>query len=867
MADVVGTSGDDTLSGGAGADFVAGEAGNDALYGLAGDDYLEGGEDDDLLDGGADFDAAYYWYASGSVYVDLNIVDYQYTGQGWDQLISIEAVVGSDFDDELIGDGFYNVLWGNFGQDYLRGGGGGDVLYGGEDDDYLSGDAGDDYLDGEGGSDTAYYWNAAGPIQVNLTIVGAQNTGEGLDELVSIENILGSDFNDILTGDAGANTLWGNLGVDQLKGGGSGDTLYGGGGGDNLQGEAGDDWLYGEADNDTLLGGAGADRLDGGGGADQMTGGADNDTYFVDDAGDAVFETSTGGIDQVITSVSYTLTAGSYVETLRTYGSSSTAPINLTGNAFANTLVGNAAANRLNGGAGADTLWGHGGNDTFVVDNTGDKVVELAGGGLDTVEASVNHTLAAEVENLVLTGAANLAGTGNALANQITGNAGANKLTGGAGADTLIGLGGNDSYYVDSAADVVVEQAGGGVDQVFTRVSYTLAAGSEVEKLTTYGSSTTAVINLTGNALANTLVGNAAANRLDGGGGADILWGHAGNDTYVVDNAGDKVVESAGGGTDTVEASVDHTLADEVENLVLTGTANLAGTGNDLANQITGNAGANSLNGGAGADTMTGLGGDDSYYVDNAGDRVVEAAGGGVDAVYTRVSYALEAGSEVEKLTTYGSSTTAVIDLTGNGFANTLVGNAAANRLNGGGGADTMWGYAGNDTYVVDSVGDRVVEQANGGIDTVESSVNQTLSVHVENLVLTGTGGLTGTGNGLANVITGNGGGNRLSGAGGADTLTGGLGADVFVFALATDAGDVITDFNTAEDKLDVSALLDSVGYAGSDPFADGYLLASGTASGTDVLFDADGGGNGYVVLAQLTGVTPAQIGPEDWVL
>ena len=202
-------------------------------------------------------------------------------------------------------------------------------------------------------------------------------------------------------------------------------------------------------------------------------------------------------------------------------------------------------------------------------------MIENANEGIDTVYSTIDYSLTANVENLVLQGTASLQGYGNSLSNSLYGNSGNNILDGGAGADSMIGGAGNDFYVVDNALDVVTEAASEGTDAVQASVTYTLS--NNVENLTLTGS---ANINGTGNSLANAIAGNSGNNILDGGAGADAMSGGTGNDTYVVDNAGDTVTENAGGGTDVVQASVTYTLSNDVENLTLTGSADINGTGN-----------------------------------------------------------------------------------------------------------------------------------------------------------------------------------------------------------------------------------------------------------------------------------------------
>lgn len=369
----------------------------------------------------------------------------------------------------------------------------------------------------------------------------------------------------------------------------------------------------------------------------------------------------------------------------------------------------------LDGGLGADAMYGGAGNDTYVVDNAGDLVVENAGDGTDLVQSSVNvAALAANVENLALTGTAASA-TGNGLANVITGNASANTLKGAGGDDAITGGGGTDTVVMTGAkADYTVTLVSAGVYQITDNI----AGRDGTDTLTgitnvTYSDGTFAlnsppVINgtanadtLTGTAANETINGLGGADSIDGAGGTDTLVGGLGDDTYVVDTTTDTITEVAADGTDLVQSSVNVTsLAANVENLTLTGTAT-SGTGNELANIITGNANGNLLNGGIGIDSMAGGVGDDTYVVDRAGDRTIEAADQGIDLVNSAVSYVL--GANVENLKLTGALATVG---TGNALANTITGNSAANVITGGLGRDIMTGGGGADRFDFNAIGE-----------------------------------------------------------------------------------------------------------------------------------------------------------------
>ena len=523
--------------------------------------------------------------------------------------------------------------------------------------------------------------------------------------------------------------------------------------------------------DDTLIGNAANNVLDGGSGNDALNGGLGADT----------------------------LIGGAGNDTLNGDDGADT----LNGGAGDDTLNGGAGDDTLDGGIGNDKMAGGIGNDTYIVDSINDVVTENLNEGTDRVRSSITYTLGDNVENLELNGSASINGSGNALNNILFANAGNNTLDGKAGTDSV--------SYVYSGAAVVVD---------LSKTGAQATGGSGADTLVS-------IENLYGSQFNDTLSGNIGNNYINGNAGADQMSGGLGNDTYVVDNIGDKVQEAVNAGTDTVQSNISYILGDNLENLTLLGGAAINGTGNSLNNVMTGNsannildgaAGDDKLDGGAGADTLLGglgndtlMGGDgadkldgalgddvlnggagsdtliggegadtliggkdnDIYVIDNAGDQIQELINEGSDLVKSSITYTLN--SNLEHLTLTGTNS---INGTGNTANNILIGNEANNvldggagddSLDGGAGADTLIGGAGNDSYGVDNVSDVISENQNEGNDRVNASITYILGNNLENLQLLGSNNINGTGNTLANIIYANSGNNIIDGKEGID--------------------------------------------------------------------------------------------------
>ena len=569
---------------------------------------------------------------------------------------------------------------------------------------------------------------------------------------------------------------------------------------ENAYGGDGNDVFTGNAADNILWGGAGNDRLDGKAGNDTLTGGAGDDLfiYVAGYGADTIVDFSAAENDIIDLSGAHIAT---YAGLIACSVQTATGTVIVFGNGDTLTLEGTVRAD-LNTSyfifapayAPSDITL----SNSHVVD--GSRIGTVIG-SLAAIDANLGETLsysllddcgglfAIDGCNLVLVGG--LSGPasfdpvvrvtdsqGNVLeksfvitALDLDGLAAAAAVE---GAHSYQGGAGNDIYYVSNSADIVLEQAGNGIDFIYTLVSYALS--SNVEALVLMEGA--GAINGTGNSQNNTITGNSADNVIDGGAGADNLSGGAGNDSYVVDNAGDLVTEVTGEGIDTVRATVSYALADNVERLILDANAGaINGTGNALDNRIVGNASNNIIDGAAGSDTI-------DYSVATHG--IVVALSGAGEAV------GLDIGTD---------QLLGIENVIGGSGNDILSGNSAANLLDGGAGDDTLAGGAGDDTYYVDNAGDAVIENAGEGHDLIKTAISFILAANVEALVLAeGAGNINGIGNADDNLIIGNSGSNILDGKSGNDIMAGGAGDDVYYVDSLSDV--VVEDADSGNDVI-----------------------------------------------------------------
>lgn len=833
----------------------------------------------------------------------------------------IKMVLGTVGNDDIHGTIGVDSIDAGIGNDTLNGMSGNDMLYGGAGNDIFIGGDGDDVLYGGDGDDTASYSTAILGIVANLASITPQNTGiTGIDKFISIENLIGG------------------LGADFLGGSDIANLLDGGDSNDTLNGYSGNDSLWGGSGNDLLLGGLGDDVLNGGLGDDVIYGGAGIDTvsYSLETAG-------------IIANLKTSVATGGLIGTDLLYNIE-----NLSGGAGNDSLTGDNAHNKLSGGDGADTLDGGAGNDTLfggagndlLTAGIGDDVlsggsdddtldggtgsdwvsyegqtfaviVDLSQGTVEKAEgAGIDHFL--NIENIQ---GSDYSCTllGDSSANRINGGVSGDTLDGGAGADTLSGGKGDDTYYTENIGDSVLEGQAGGIDSVFSQVSFSL--GDYIENLTLLGSAKQA----TGNAEANQLTGNELSNILSGLDGNDTLYGGGGNDLISGGDGNDLLFGGAGNDTLSGGAGMDTaSYIGAAENLSLSlaistsqpenslgtdmlfGIENLiSGSGND---HVVGDSNANMLDGGIGDDTLEGGAGNDSL-----------AGGMGSDtASYTTattgVTVSLAIATPQNTLGAGTDSLSGIENLIGSGLSDNLTGDASNNSITGGnggdlitgsGGTDDLVGGGGNDIFIFTRAADLTGSETvtgDDGIDelrfaaTAASTLTLSQNVQVEKVVI-GTGlaatavqsGITAlnidaslaanditlVGNAGNNTLMGSSHNDSLNGGAGNDTLTGGSGEDVFVFDFTPSARgskDTITDFTTGEDHIWLSkAAMLSIGANSGQLNDSAFRSEAGSSSGHDatdriiynsstgaLYYDADGSG-------KTASVKIAQIGtPQD---
>ncbi|MEW5819914.1 MAG: calcium-binding protein, partial [Cyanobacteriota bacterium] len=489
-------------------------------------------------------------------------------------------------------------------------------------------------------------------------------------------------------------------------------------------------------------------------------------------------------------------------------------------------ILGQEGDDIITGGTGNDFMDGGSGNDTYIFnigdgediinenistyDFSIDKVVFGANIAIEDLEFTASEThliinVTISGDKLTILGQFDPAGTftienfefedGTVLSDQDV--IALTQIHGTSGDDDIEGSYTNDTIYADAGNDTV--SASTGDDVVYGEAGNDALYGEKGDDI---------------------LIGGTGNDLLDGGSGTDQMFGGTGNDTYFVDVTSDSITENTDEGIDLVKSLATYTLGNNLENLELLGTDNLSGTGNAINNTITGNSGNNVLNGLAGIDQLAGGLGNDTYYVDDLGDTVIENTDEGYDTV--RMSVSLATTNNIEKFIFTGTND---IDLTANDLDNTITANNGINVIYGGGGndaiytydgddtlygeagndvldggtgADQLYGGLGNDTYYTDNVGDTVIELADEGYDTVRMSASLATTANIEKFIFTGTNDINLTANDLNNTITGNSGVNVIYGGGGNDAIYAYDGDDT----LYGEAGNDVLDGGTGADQL-----------------------------------------------------------------
>jgi Ca2+-binding RTX toxin-like protein len=878
-------SGNDTLTAGTGADTLVSGSGVDSLVGTAGNDLF-------IVNNAADI-VSEQGTVGGTVQASVNFVLPTNVNtlvlQGSAGLVG----TGNASTDQLTANSLNDSLVSGTGVDTLISNSQGTVFYVNNSQDVIQ----------DGIDPTADIYSSVNYVMASNTVTDMVLTGSA--NLTATTNssapdtITGNAGNDTLTAAAPQQTLIAGSGVDTLIGDSAGnDTFVLNNAGDFVEASGGEnvietsvsaalptnvntliftgtndvtgssnsqndeiiannasgDLLLGGSGQDTLVAGSGYDTLQAGTGATTLIAGSGSDTMVVNSSADVIVQ-GTGTVS-VQSSVNFALP--SFALNLKLTGSANLTGLgnalngSLTGNSGRDTLTAGSGNESLIAGTGVDTLVGGVGLDTFEVDNASDVVQADAGSG-SVVQSSVSYVVPENIAALTLTGSSALSATGNDQAETITANSGADTLTAGTGnqtlvsgsqVDTLVGGSGVDVFVVKNSGDVIQVSSGpGGNDLVQASVSYVLPANLVNLTLTGAGN-----LTATGNSLNDVLTGNSGTDTLTAGSGVATLIGGTGTDTFVVNNVADVVGEQPNSAKNLVDASVSYVLPANVENLTLTGSANLTATGNTLTNTLTANSGNDTLIAGSGVASMVGGAGTDTFVVNNSADSVHVTSNPGGDLVEASVSYVMP--TNLTKLTLTGIGN---LSATANGLNDSISGNSGNDTLKGGAGTDTlvagsgtdslvagtgvttMMGGSGTDTFVVTNSSD-VVQANASGTNIIQSSVSYVLPSNIAELLLTGNSAVSATANSGNDLIIGNAGSDTLTGGTGIDVLQGGTGTT----ALTDTAGQVAIIGSTKNDTLQTGAFNDFLaGGAGADSITTGAsdnVIAFNAGNGKDTL-------------------------------
>ncbi|MBL1208558.1 calcium-binding protein [Geminocystis sp. GBBB08] len=839
MVTFTGTNSNDTLP-----SLTEDNTGDDIFQPLLGVDQVYGGDGDDILI----IDYSSNTFAGNSSYSQgLNTNSFTDDGSGsFSGYHTAYKNTNGDYDQVYFENiERFNITATNF-NDYIMVGWNNDIVNAGAGNDTIEAVEGIDSIDGGAGIDIINYTNLADATN-NLTINNSGATITTSNDTV-IKN------------------------VEQFK------NLYTGSGNDNIA-------FTGRYNNDGIATGDGNDTINPGLGIDNVYGGNGTDTLIINYSSNAFAgNTYPAGINSAINfnvNGTYNGWVNAYYDSSGNYDQVYFYDIDKL------IITGTAKKDYFDRGGGTITIDGGAGIDTINILDLGLETVNLTITDTGATITQANGTVVKNVEQFknlyTYSGNDNIAFTGRYNNDRIdTGNGndtinpglGIDNVYGGFGTDTLIidystnAYGGNANYPAGIKTNSFYHEGGGSwsgnlyayyssgnVDQVsFSGIELFNIKGTSGGDMLYGGSGNDTLIGNNGNDLIESGAGN---DILDGGSGTDSLKGGKGNDTYV-NPTGDAITELVAEGIDIVESNATFTLNTtalaNVENLTLTGTTAINGTGNAQKNYILGNSannilsglggndildggdgndsldgstGNDILDGGIGNDTLVGGTGNDTYIVDATGDVVTETltTATEIDTVQSSITYTLSAN--VENLILTG---TTAINGTGNALSNLIIGNSGANTLSGGdgndtldggggGGKDTLVGGVGNDIYIVDSIKDVVTETSTIAteIDTIQSSVTYKLEANLENLVLTGITLINGIGNGLNNNLTGNTANNNLNGGdgndsldggGGNDTLIGGTGNDIYIVDSTTD---VVIEISSTATEID--NVLSSVTY------------------------------------------------------